>query len=256
VLDRIAPQIQQLTKTIEETLQPVRRLRDRRDYPTGYKLNLRRLMSYHADCRGYDKLWLRKTVPARWSVIVSLLVDLSGSMQGPKAEAAVAGAVLLAETLHRLRVPFVINGFQDVLIPFCAVGEGLTMEVRHRLAEMAQEVSGNRPSGNNKPAYNDDGPCLLSAADEVLAQQYDERVLVVISDGLPEGEHSTPDDLRRGVAELSGIGAGLQLLGIGLGPGTDHVNKFYPRSVANVPVERLAAEIGGVLREALGTQRH
>ncbi len=251
MLRQVAPQINHLARLIEKELRPSRRLRDRRGYPSGYKLDLRRLMTYQADLRGYDKLWVRKTVPARWSVVFSLLVDLSGSMQGEKCHAALAGAILLAETLHRLNVPFLINGFQDVLIPFCTVGEGLTARVRQALAEMPQEVDGNRPIGNNKPSYNDDGPCVQAAAEEVLQLRYDERVLIVISDGVPEGVRSTADDLRQVIADLMGYGPGLQLLGIGLGPDTNHVKDFYPQSIANVPVERLAEEIGAVIRTTL-----
>src|SRR5262249_47305370 len=97
VLQRVAGQVQHLTRVIEEELRPTQRMGDRRGYPSGYKLDLRRVMRYHADSREYDKLWLRKTVPERWSVAFSLLVDLSGSMQGAKVDAATAGSVLLAE---------------------------------------------------------------------------------------------------------------------------------------------------------------
>jgi cobalamin biosynthesis protein CobT len=212
-------------------------------------------MRFHADFKDYDKLWLRKTVPDRWSVVFSLLVDLSGSMQGEKAQAAVAGAVLLAETLHRLNVPFLINGFQDVLVPFAAVGEGLTARVRAALAAMPAEVAGSRPGGNNKPAYNDDGPCLLEAAEEVLGLGYDERLLVVISDGIPEGCRSTPDDLHRAVSHLRRLEPELKLVAIGLGPGTEHVNEYYPEAKANVPVDRLAEEVGELLRRKLRVGR-
>jgi hypothetical protein len=255
ILNKVVRQVQQLAKVIEDELRPVKRLGERKGYPSGYKLDLRRLMRYHADFKDYDKLWLRKTVPDRWSVVFSLLVDLSGSMQGEKAEAAVAGAVLLAETLHRINVPFLINGFQDKLIPFCPIGEGLTPRVRSTLAEMPQEVAGCRPRGNNQPSYNDDGPCLIEAAEEVLALGYDERLLVVISDGIPEGCRSTPDDLRRAVADLRGLEPGLKLVAIGLGQGTEHVNEFYPEAKANVPVDRLAAEIGELLRKKLRVDR-
>ena len=255
ILAKVAKQVQQLAKVIEDELRPARRLGERKGYASGYKLDLRRLMRYHADFKDYDKLWLRKTVPDRWSVVFSLLVDLSGSMQGEKAEAAVAGAVLLAETLHRINVPFLINGFQDVLVPFCQIGEGLTARVRHALSEMPQEVAGCRQKGNNKPAYNDDGPCLIEAAEEVMALGYDERLLVVISDGIPEGCRSSPDDLRRAVADLRGLEPGLKLVAIGLGQGTEHVNTYYPEAIANVPVDRLAVEIGELLRKKLRVGR-
>jgi cobalamin biosynthesis protein CobT len=240
-----------LTQTIERLIRPTRRLRDAAGYPSGYKADLRRVLAFEADPREYNRLWVRKNIPHRGSVVFSLLVDLSGSMRGPKTDAALAGSVLLAETLHRLQVPFAVNGFQDVLIPFCDFAEGLTGFTRRLLGEMPLEINGSRPDGNNKPSWNDDGPCLLEAAEQLLDQPQRQRVLVVISDGWPEGTRSTVDDLHKAVAELRRIGPALRLVGIGLGPGTDHVTKFYPESIANVPLERLAEQIGALLSQAL-----
>lgn len=250
-LSQIAPQIERLTQAIERVIRPTRRLRDRGGYASGYKVDLRRLLAFDADPRYYDRLWVRKNVPHRGSVAFSLLVDLSGSMRGEKIQAALAGAVLLAETLHRLQVPFAVNGFQDVLIPFCDFAQGLSSWTRRLLGEMPLEVNRSRPEGNNRPDYNDDGPCLLEAAEELMEQQQRQRVLVVISDGWPEGVRSTVDDLHRAVAELRRIGPAMRLVGIGLGPGTDHVKTFYPESIASVPVDRLAEQIGALLSQVL-----
>src|SRR5205823_6851784 len=155
---------------------PAKRLRERPGYRSGSRLDLRRLMAFHADYKEYDKLWLRKTVPDRWSVVFSLLVDLSGSMDGEKIRATTAGTVLLVETLHRLKVPFLVNGFHDNLVPFCDVTEGLTAPVRRALALMPERVTG----GTELSA------CLRRVAEDVLdLEGYDERLLVVITDGMP-----------------------------------------------------------------------
>lgn len=55
---------------------------------------------------------------------------------------------------------------------------------------------GTRPGGNNQPLYNDDGPCVAEAANLLLDQPGREHVLIVISDGIPEGRLSQPDDLH------------------------------------------------------------
>jgi hypothetical protein len=78
-----------------------------------------------------------------------------------------------------------------------------------------------------------------------------DRLLLVVSDGLPEGRRSSEDDLRTAVRKLRARGDGLKLIGIGLGPETEHVKDFYLESIANVPVSRLATEIGGLLRRTL-----
>jgi len=247
---RIAAQIDALTTQIEYILQPRRRLHDRAGYPSGYRIDLRRVMDFAADARRYHQLWRRKSIPDRHDTAVFLLVDLSGSMQGPKSEAALLGTVLVAETLHRLGVPLAVAGFQDELIPFLDFHDPLDAERRQRLETMPQEVNDSRPDGHNHSRYNDDGPCVLEAAERLLAQAAHDRILMVISDGLPEGRRSDENDLRRAIATLCEE-PGLSLIGIGLGPQTEHVTQYYPDAVANVPVPELAAQLGELLERVL-----
>jgi cobalamin biosynthesis protein CobT len=187
---------------------------------------------------------------ARRDTAFLLLVDLSGSMRGDKTEAALAGTCLLARSLGRLEVPFAIYGFQDVLIPLCPFGTTSEADLRTALAGLWEEVNSARVGGNNRPEYNDDGLCLLEAAEELLQQPAREHVLIAVSDGLPEGRRSRPEDLHRAVAELACL-RGLRLVGIGLGPNTEHVRDFYPESIASVAPHRLAGEIGALLRRSL-----
>src|SRR5262249_49054175 len=228
-------------------LKPRKRLRESSGHPSGHRLDMRRVMSFDADPRTWDKLWRRKNIPDRFNTAISLLVDLSGSMRGPKTDAAVAGTVLLAQTLHRLQVPFAVNGFQDVLIAFCDFHEGLNSRVRDAIGEMPQEVEGCRNGGNNAPSYNDDGPCVRQAAEQLLNHAADDRMLIVVSDGLPEGRHSSEKDLRDAIPDVSAEPR-LKMIGIGLGPDTGHVRSYYPHSIANVAVDRFAAEIADLLR--------
>jgi cobaltochelatase CobT len=246
----VTGQIERLVRELERVLIPTRRLGMRSGYPSGRRLDLRRAMAFAADVRQHDRLWSRPTIPRRRDAVFLLLVDLSGSMRGEKTEAALAGTWMLAGSLSRLEVPFAIYGFQDVIIPFIPFGLTREEEIRPALAGLPEEVNGARLGGNNCPEYNDDGPCVFAAAEELLAQPGREHVLIVVSDGLPEGRRSTPDNLHRAVAELTPV-RGLRLVGIGLGANTEHVRDFYPESIANVKPERLADEIGGLLRRAL-----
>ncbi len=249
--DRVADQVEQLTQHLGEVLRPRKRLRERAGYPSGRHVDLKKLMAYEADPRRYGEIWVRSTIPDRRNVAISLLVDLSGSMDGEKVEAALLGTILMAETLSRLKVPFAINGFQDVLIPLCPFSSRLEDQVRVAISEMPQEVAGSRAGGNNQPGYNDDGPCVREAAEELLEHPASDRMLVVVSDGLPEGRRSTAEDLRRAVAELTSGEHPMDLLALGLGPRTEHVERFYPDSVANVPVERFSDEIGRLVERIL-----
>jgi cobalamin biosynthesis protein CobT len=246
----VAGQLHHLTTALEDLLRPRRRLHETAGFRSGYRLDLRRVMAFEADPRLWDKLWRRKSIPDRHQTAVSLLVDLSGSMQGAKAEAAQAGTVLLAEALHRLEIPFAINGFQDRLIHFADFHDGLTERVRQGVGEMALEAAGRRPGGNNVPGYNDDGPCLREAAEQLLSNAADDRILIVVSDGMPAGRRSTEEDLHN-VIRLLVREPRLRLIGVGIGPDTEHVRDFYPHSRASVPLDRFAGAIAELLRAVL-----
>lgn len=250
-LAQIADQVDALVAHLEEILRPRRRLRERAGYPTGRRVSLRRLMAFEADPRRYDELWVRPSIPDRREAAIGLLVDLSGSMRGEKARSALLGTILVAETLSRLGVSFRIDGFQDVLVPLHDFGEPFGPISRQRIAELTQEIDGCRPGGNNRPRYNDDGPCLREHAAHLRDRPASDRVLIVVSDGLPEGRRSAASDLREAVAALTGPDAGLRLVALGLGPDTEHVRTFYPEGVANVPVERFARTIGELVEAVL-----
>ncbi|TNE44830.1 MAG: hypothetical protein EP343_29705 [Deltaproteobacteria bacterium] len=248
-LQKVSQQIDHLTRTFEQLLRPRQRLGKRSGYATGQIVDLRQLMAFEADPRRYNKLWTRKTVPERKVTAITLLIDLSGSMEGEKAEAALCGTVLLAETLSRIKVPFSVLGFQDEVLPFHNFGEPMSPYVRQKIGEMPMEVSGNRPHGHNCPEYNDDGPCLREAADFLLEQSAYERILIAVSDGYPEGRRSSPQDLTNTIRELSK--EPINLIGVGLGPDTQHVKEFYPQSIAEVPVNQFADKLGDLLRKSL-----
>ena len=246
----VSDQVEQLVRHLEEILTPRKRLRERSGHPTGRKVDLRRLMAFEADPRRYDELWVRTTIPDRRNAAIGLLVDLSGSMHGEKTRSALLGTILVAETLDRLQVPFAIDGFQDVLIPFHAFNEPMGPVTRQRIAEMPQEVAGCRAGGNNQPGYNDDGPCLLEHAEKVSSYPAADRIVIVVSDGLPEGRRSSKQDLHNAVQQLTEEGA-VRLIALGLGPNTQHVRTFYSEAVADVPLPKFAETIGELIEGVL-----
>lgn len=246
----VSDQIETLVRHLEEVIRPRKRLRERAGYPTGRRVDLRRLMSFEADPRRYDELWVRASIPDRRNAAIGLLVDLSGSMQGEKTRSALLGTILLAETLHRLEVPFAIDGFQDVLIPLHEFGATMGPRTRTRISEIPQEVGGSRQGGNNQPGYNDDGPCLLEFAEKVLDQPAEDRILIVVSDGIPEGRRSSKQDLHEAVRTLADEPR-LRLIALGLGPNTQHVRQFYPESQADVPLPQFARTIGDLVERVL-----
>lgn len=254
VLAAVRPQVVRLSRALQELLEPATRL-VWEPAETGLRANLSRAMAFDAR-RDADRLWLRRTARRHIVTMVSVLVDLSGSMHGEKIRGATAGVVLVAEAARRAGLPLVINGFQDALVPIKSSEQSLA-SARLAIAELALETTGNRPAGHNQPRYNDDGKCLSAAYEELSgALEYDQRgLLLVFSDGVPEPRQGSSEEeralLRQAIARAV-ADSRMTLAGIGLGPNTDHVADYYGAyGRANVPLEQLTAVLAEILRGTL-----
>ena len=219
-------------------------------FRSGSGIDVAAAMQAAATGRDSDKIWLRRSreMPL---LAVTILVDLSGSMGGKKIEAAIAATRALAVALTRIsQIRWSVSGFQDKPIPLIKFGERATREALARLEEMRLEVAGIRPDGNNRPRINDDGPVVKAICNEIACRPEPDRLVVVISDGLPEAGPDAPSALRAAVADVQAMN-GVTLVGLGLGPGTEHVREFYPVSRANVVPAALAEVLGQLLADRL-----
>jgi len=252
--ETVRTQLEPLVVRLSQAFRRAPRLRPRAGYPSGLRPDLKAVMRFDADRRGYDRLWtrLRRSYDQRRAAVL-ILVDLSGSMAGDEIDAAIRGTSLLAAALHRLgpEIQFAVHGFQDVLVPpFKTFEQPYSRNLLIGFEQMEREVGGNRAGGNNQPSHNDDGPCLTEAAQILLRHPCTERLLVVVSDGRPSGRRSNADDLHRAIAEVRR--QPIRLVGLGLGQGTTHVADFYaPDHVASIPPEDFARRIGDVVVGAL-----
>jgi hypothetical protein len=238
-----------LSRRLEEIFRP--RAARPRLHRSGSRPDLRAVFRWEARREagasdGDPRLFRSRRRPAARDHAVSLLVDLSGSMvHEGKIEETFRAVVLLAQALTRLGVALEVLGFQDELLPLKPFDEGLGEPARRRLEGMLREVRCDNPGGHNQALYNDDGPCLLAASQRLGEHPGEVKVLIVLSDGLPEGRHSDASDLRAAVARI--VTTDQVLIGLGIGPGTGHVRDFYPASVADVA----AGELPGLLAELL-----
>jgi hypothetical protein len=221
----------------------------------GAKPHLPAVMRREADPRASDRVWARSPPPMRRWAAVSLLVDLSGSMRGEKVAAAKLGAEACALALATLDVTFALHGFQDVLIPLLPFGVHRPATVLRATRALELEVRGERPDGNNRPENNDDGPCVDEAARALSRRSEPDRLLVVISDGLPEGSRSTAEDLRVAVRRWTGPRSPIRIVALGIGPRTEHVRDYYPDAIAGVDPMELPRALTETLHRRLRSTR-
>jgi hypothetical protein len=205
--------------------------------------------------RGDFRLFQRVIEGGRQEIAFSLLVDESASMGGQqKHRIAAKAAVLLGETLSRIDVPFEIVGYSTAGFEAqAALKLGLTPAYRyrsmrctaleHRVYKSFDEpyrfvrtrLAGIQPRHNNW-----DEEHLMFAQRRLSRRQEATRVMVVLSDGQPNGN---ADHLIATVRRLERQGTTV----IGIGIGADFVRQIYRDSIVVGDFRQLAQELMAIL---------
>lgn len=225
-------------------------------YKTGKRINIKRRLQEKA--KGVpaveSKAWQRREHPQEKDYALSLLVDLSGSMQrDEKIEETFKAVIVLAEVLNRLSVKTEVLGFNDRLYEYQPFGEQISDQVRERMGGMLQEVRNYGPSGRERAKYNDDGWAVEQTSLRLAKQPEAEKFLIVLSDGQPAESPAHPQaqyDLEQVVNNIINR-TNQKLIGLGVGRDTQHVESYYPNSVANVNVEQMADKLAELIKEAI-----
>lgn len=194
-----------------------------------------------------SKAWQKRELPQEKDYAISLLIDLSGSMEGEKIKETFKATIILAEALNRLSIKTEILGFNDRIYEYQKYGDQMSRSVRENMGGMLKEV------GSSRSAYNDDGWALEQASERLERQKAEEKFLIVLSDGQPEespqhsGSRYDPHKIIEKVAKETNQ----KLIGLGIGRGTKHVEEYYPNSLADVPMEEMAGKLADIIREAI-----
>jgi hypothetical protein len=216
------------------------------------KLEMNRLWKQR---RGDHRLFQRVVEGGRQQLAVSLLVDESASMGGQqKWRTAAKAAVLLGEALSRIGVPFEIIGFTTAGFEAqAAMRLGLTPAFRyrsmrctaleHRIYKSFDEpfrFVRTRLAGIQARHNNWDEEHLLFAHHRLSQRRETNRVLIVLSDGQPNGN---ADQLIAAVRRLERQGTTV----IGIGVGADFVRQIYRDSIVVADFRQLAQELISIL---------
>ena len=191
---------------------------------SGTRLDLRAALRAEADPERLDQVWERRQPPTRNDASITLLLDVSGSMKGEGIDATLWATVLLAEVCQRVGIPLAIFTFSEGCRLLLDFDEPLDDEIQGRIGGLPQTATG--------------GTLLAAALSKVHRQVLHlgttDPFVVVLSDGIP----SDDDDPKARVDEMEHDG--INVLGLGLGPGSEKLAHFithcqthlHPRDIA------------------------
>jgi cobalamin biosynthesis protein CobT len=245
----VLPQIDALEADLREIFVARRAQKWQTGYKSGKRIDIKRRMQEKAlgISAVESRAWQKREIPQEKDYAIGLLVDLSGSMRGSKIRETFKATIVLAEVLNRLSINTEILGFNDRLYEYQPFGYDMGREVREHMGGMLQEVDTEAAS------YNDDGWAVQQASKRLARQKAAEKFLFVLSDGLPEESraHSGSQyELGKMVSQIMEE-TDQKLIGLGIGPGTDHVERYYPNSVANIGVREMSEKLADIIREVI-----
>lgn len=229
---------------------------------------------------GERRVFAQRTVAETNTTAITLLVDLSGSMENEagrgmtRLDYARRTAIALAETLDSVGVPFEVLGFNNGANPetgnyYC---RGLNFErwskanggaTRHcpfhitpikTFTDTYRRVRA-RFGGMEAGGHNGDGDALMFAAKRLASRPEPRKMLIVISDGQPDGP-APRELLSKHLTEVIKTIAAAGIETYGIGAGYNGVTKYYSRengaqSVVITDLSTLAISVFKLIRSRL-----
>ena len=251
----VLPIIEALENNLREIFVARRASRWKSGFKTGKRIDLKTRIQEKA--KGISAVesqaWQKRELPTEKDYAISILVDLSGSMSGQKIEETFKAVIVLSEVLNKLSIKTEILGFNDRLYEYQQFGENINREIREDMGGMLNEVEDTGPGGNIKARWNDDGWALQETSKRLARQKAGEKFIMVLSDGSPvvSPQHSSSEfDLSRVVNHIVQE-SDQRLIGLGIGSGTGHVERYYPNSLANINVKEMADKLADTIREMI-----
>ncbi|SOC90121.1 Cobalamin biosynthesis protein CobT [Rhizobium sp. AN5] len=219
---------------------------------------------------GDPRVFTQKQEHVSKDTAVSVVIDNSGSMGGPKMKLAMTAGYALCSTLDRVKISHEVIGFTtggyygmpqslreamaedakkarinwDRVIPivmpiYKTFDERLTATVKSRFAFMR-----NAQAGLNG---NIDGESLEYAAERLLKRSEKRKVMLVLSDGQPAGGAKCGPHLSGVVQSLGKLG--VECIGIGIMDSS--VTKYYPKSTVLHKAEDLPGQVMTEIKKIL-----
>jgi len=205
------------------------------------KLDQSRLSRICFDAPGFnERVFKNKIDNKTLDAAITVLVDMSGSMQGMKAYYALASTLLVNEVCSTLNIPLEIVGFTDGKLnsytDWCP-----TMYIYKSFSDL--KVSSDKLKeyfeiSSQWMVGNPDGENILWAHDRLVKRKEKKRLLVVMSDGSPAASKSSSGIGRFTDTVIKEIEKAKSVDIYGLGLCSRSVQDYYQsHSIVNQPEE-------------------
>jgi cobalamin biosynthesis protein CobT len=189
---------------------------------------------------------------------VMVLIDESGSMNhgrmaGTASYYAKLAAIALGETLSAIQVPFEVIGFTNVSYSRRSrkgsVSKEEIVSTSSRFMPFKYDMFKTFDQSFESAKYNlleitgqeqnVDGEAVMMVAKRLAARKETRKILIVLSDGEPAGgAYGDVNEWYLGEAIRTVTKAGIEVIGVGFGPGANSVRQFYTEEngAQNLPI--------------------
>lgn len=214
-----------------------------------------------ASNKGYRTPFKQFTRTQTNNVAVSLVIDLSGSMQGEKIRQAKQCAIALAESLRDLSINFEVTGFTTKgnrkVVDYANSIKAKESQFERMSESLDLRVFKSFESNNllgltqiRSMDNNTDGECIKWSAKRLSYRKEKRKILLVFSDGMPHHAGSS-ESLDRHLKEILNALPKSGIEAVGIGVMSDHVEKYYPESVVIEKINELPTKVMNKLSSVL-----
>ncbi len=226
-----------LQRLFEPTVNPEKKFGS-----TGYKLSLSGARKHAADKR-YDKIWEIKGHPTLKDFRYSILVDLSGSMKDAgKIEETFKTVVAFSEVANTFGLEFEIIGFTDTL------PHGVKMykrfkdkKLNRQIRDKIGEIYGDCLSiGGGTPTREATLIAYRSLTERIQRRPMQNNYFITLTDG--QCTTCSAEEMIQTIDRIKKTRLVVPA-GLGIGRGTDFVNRSYPALPARVR-QSIASKLG------------
>jgi cobalamin biosynthesis protein CobT len=240
---------------------------------SGYRSGRINSSALHRIVTGDDRLFRRKFVSKTKDAAVSLVVDMSGSMQGTRIDLAMEAAFALSSSLDKLNITHEVIGFTTREVP-------QKMKDGRTLQQILEEMVPVRVPSRMEPIYmpifksfngrltterkqamasyreihmhcNTDGESVEYAGRRLAAQKASRKIMIVLSDGQPNGGWGSGYDVVSHLKKVVERLTEAQIETFGIGIQSNAVEHFYPNHVVLQSLEELPNAVLGQLERML-----